>query len=98
MHLVDVKYVSRTEIHPHKHMTHSEYVITLMDQGDMVLECGSLLKLTPNSLTLMPAGVPHRAVKGKNVSLWWLSFCAHCLQLEHTDSLLAFCYLRGLYF
>lgn len=70
-----------------QHHTHNENVITLLTKGSIVLECGEEITLVPGMVIVIPAGVPHKTVVGKNVEFYWLSFCSGCLDIEDSPVL-----------
>ncbi len=50
---------------------------------------GSALTLSAGTMTVAPAGVPHRLLGGTDVSVWGAGFCASCLGLDEGQPLLA---------
>jgi AraC-like DNA-binding protein len=71
-----------------QHHSHNENVITLLTKGRIVLDCGEEIHLVPGMVTVIPAGVPHKVLKGKDVEIFWLSFCSGCLDLESSSTIL----------
>ena len=71
-----------------QHHTHNENVITLLTKGNIVLDCGEEITLSPGMVIVIPAGVPHKTLVGEQVEFFWLSFCSGCLDLETSPVLL----------
>lgn len=71
-----------------QHHTHNENVITLLTKGSIVMDCGEEITLVPGMVIVIPAGVPHKTLKGEAVEYFWLSFCSGCLDLETSPVLL----------
>lgn len=87
-HIVKTGFAKIDNAVQNHHHTHSESVITLLTKGSIVLDCGEEITLVPGMVIVIPAGVPHKALKGKAVEYYWLSFCSSCLNLESSPTLL----------
>ena len=72
----------------HHHAVHTEHVITFLQQGSLLAKHSEEVNISPGMLTVVPAGVPHSQLQGKDVGLWWLSFCPSCLGLDESHSLM----------
>ncbi|MCG8455979.1 MAG: AraC family transcriptional regulator [Holophagales bacterium] len=66
----------------HGPIAHAEYGLTLVMGGWVEIEHGSRLRVEPGALVVVPAGVPHRALRGEEVDLWLTMFCASCIGLD----------------
>ncbi len=76
------------ELHSDAHHANEEYVITFMLAGYVTLEGGRTVNIKPGMLTLVPSGVPHSLLKGKDIRLHWLSFIADSLHMDETHRLM----------
>ncbi|MBY4675224.1 helix-turn-helix domain-containing protein [Marinobacterium arenosum] len=74
---------------PHPHASHTEHVLTLLVRGRLRMEHGGLVEIGPGAVTLVPAGVPHRLLEGEGMEVWWLAFCASCVELDESHPLMS---------
>lgn len=74
--------------HQGQHASHNEYVITLLVEGEYKIQQQEVLSITSGMVMLIPKGVPHKIVSGNNMTIWWLSFCSHCLELDEQQSIM----------
>ena len=87
-HSVNAGYNRMMEMPAHHHATHTEHIITFLEQGRLRAKHTQEVNITAGMLTVVPAGVPHSQFEGENVGLWWLSFCPSCVDLDETHSLM----------
>ena len=88
-HAINVGYQFIKDVSANHDASHTEHVISFVDQGHMRIEQGQAINISPGMLVLVPAGVPHSQFSGKNVGAWWVSFCTSCLDLSESHSLMA---------
>ena len=72
----------------HPGVSHSEHVVLLLEQGELLFEHGRKITIVPGMLMLIPAGMLHRPLAGNKVTLSWLGFCASCLGFDEDQSLM----------
>jgi len=89
MHLVHTGYDYREDIRTRNPASHTEHVILLLETGRLRFEHEGEIVISPGMLVLVPAGMPHRPLEGKNIGVWWMGFCASCLALDESHSLMA---------
>ncbi len=77
------------ELEPHNQAHHAEHVISFLLSGELSIEQGDILSLGAGTMIVIPAGAPHRLLTGRNLELWHLSFCPHCLGWTGNDPQLA---------
>lgn len=87
-HIVSMGFAKIGNAVQNQHHTHNENVITLLTKGSIVMDCGEEITLVPGMVIVIPAGVPHKTLKGEAVEYFWLSFCSGCLDLETSPVLL----------
>ena len=87
-HKISVGFETLQQIDSETHHAHSEYVITLMLEGELLFEQEHRISIAPGMLTLVPSGAPHALHNGKNMKLWWVSFCPACLDLNERHLLM----------
>ncbi|WDE02456.1 AraC family transcriptional regulator [Thalassomonas actiniarum] len=85
---VDSGFAHIDELHSEKHHAHEEYVITLMLAGYVTFEGEQSVNIKPGMLTLVPSGMPHALVKGKNMQVHWLSFAPYSIHLDEKHELM----------
>lgn len=73
----------------HEQTTSVQHVLTYLAAGWLHMVHGSEVRVPAGSVTVVPAGVPHRALSGRNVELWQVRFCASCLQLDEGQLLMS---------
>ncbi len=88
-HAINVGYQFTKDVSANHNASHTEHVISFVDQGQMRIEQGQEINIAPGMLVLVPAGVPHSQFSGNNVGSWWVSFCTSCLDLSESHSLMA---------
>ncbi len=88
-HDINVGYQFTKDVPSNHNASHTEHVISFVDQGHMQIEQGQAINIKPGMLVLVPAGVPHSQFSGQNVGAWWVSFCTSCLNLDESHSLMA---------
>jgi AraC-like DNA-binding protein len=88
-HDINVGYQFTKDVPSNHNASHTEHVISFIDQGHMRIEQGQAINISPGMLVLVPAGVPHSQFSGQNVGAWWVSFCTSCLSLDESHSLMA---------
>ncbi len=88
-HTVNAGYRFIDNIAANHHASHTEHVITLLESGCLRVDHGEEINIRPGMLTLVPAGVPHSQLEGKNIGIWWLGFCTSCVNLDESHSLMA---------
>lgn len=59
--------------------THSHHVVVLCVEGEGELRAGSVYRLRPGDLYLLPAGLPHQLRADEPLRAWGLSLCAGCV-------------------
>ena len=73
----------------HAETSHTEHGLTYLVDGWFRMEHGSVVRVEPGTLTLVPAGVPHRPMEGRNLEYWMAGFCASCVELDEAQPLMA---------
>lgn len=71
---IETGYLEVDELDSEDHHAHEEYVITLLVSGYVTLKGESEVQIEPGTLTLVPSGFPHALLRGKEMSVYWLSF------------------------
>ncbi|BBN83597.1 hypothetical protein PA25_35820 [Pseudoalteromonas sp. A25] len=71
---INAGYLEVDELDNEDHHAHEEYVITLLLSGYVTLKSNNATLIKPGTLTLVPSGFAHTLVKGKAMSVHWLSF------------------------
>ncbi len=72
---------------PHP-VTHAENALLFILQGHIEFEHGRKLAAGKGSLVVVPAGVPHRSVLGRDLDVWSAAFCTSCLGWSETHRLM----------
>lgn len=85
---IDAGFADIDELHSEDHHAHEEYVITLMLAGYVTLEGEQNVHIKPGMLTLVPSGMPHALLQGKDMQVHWLSFTAGSIDLDETHQLM----------
>ncbi|MFN3233875.1 MAG: AraC family transcriptional regulator [Gammaproteobacteria bacterium] len=80
------EYIKIAKEHPR--VSHTEHVIAFTISGRMKMFCNTDLQITPDSIVLMPAGMPHVSKGGENLEFKWVSFCSSCLDLPENHPLM----------
>jgi len=76
------------ELAADRHHAHEEYVITLMLAGYVTFAGQHRVNVKPGMLTLVPAGMPHSLLQGKDMQVQWLSFATNNTQLDESQELM----------
>lgn len=71
---IETGYLEVDELDSEEHHAHEEYVVTLLLSGYVTLKSEQTIQIEPGTLTLVPSGFPHALLKGKEMSVHWLSF------------------------
>jgi len=74
---------------PHGETSHTEHGLTYLVDGWMRMEHGGAVEAGPGTFTVMPAGVPHRPLDGRDMHYWMFGFCATCLSLNESQPLMS---------
>lgn len=85
---IDSGFAHIDELNSEKHHAHEEYVITLMLAGYVTFEGEQKVNIKPGMLTLVPSGMPHALVRGKNMQVHWLSFTPNEVHLDEGHELM----------
>ncbi|NOU49874.1 helix-turn-helix transcriptional regulator [Pseudoalteromonas sp. JBTF-M23] len=92
---VHAGYLEVDELDNEDHHAHEDYVITLLLSGYVTLKSDSATQIQPGTLTLVPSGFPHTLLKGKAMSVHWLSFgLTNEQQAQNDDLFLPFRQIR----
>lgn len=86
---ITVFHAHLAELNAHATSSHTEHVLSLLVSGWVRIEHGTPIRLEADTLTLIPAGVPHRLVSGHDAEVWRVGFCAGCLDLDEGQALMA---------
>ncbi len=74
-------------LRPHSSQSHTDHVLGFVVEGSLSVECGPVTEAPAGSMSMIPAGVPHRAIGGSGQ--WWVAgFCAACLRLDEAQLLM----------
>lgn len=79
----------RARLDPHGEVSHTEHGLTYLVEGRIDMEHGARLTARGGSIVIMPAGVPHRPLGGRDVDYWIVGFCASCLGLDEGQLLMS---------
>lgn len=74
---------------PHAETSHTEHGLTYMVEGWHEMEHGGPIEAGAGTFTIVPAGIPHRALGGRDMDYWLLSFCPACLGLDESHVLMS---------
>ena len=86
---VAVIHATEPQLEPHPETTHTEHGLTYLASGWLRIEHGTEIVARPGSITVVPAGVPHRAIDGRDLEYWLVSFCAPCVKLDESQILMS---------
>lgn len=76
------------ELVTEQHSSQTDYMLMLVNHGQLSMQYEHQVQLEANMLTLIPPGTAHNLLGGKNLDIWWMSFCPHCLSLDLDTQLL----------
>lgn len=76
-------------LHPHAEVSHTEYGLTYLVDGWFRMEHGTQIKAEAGSITVVPAGAPHRPIDGRDMEYWLVGFCAICVQFDESQLLMS---------
>jgi len=85
---VFVRHEQVPRLHSHPEATHTEHGLTYLANGWFRMEHGTEITAGPGSITVVPAGVPHRTLDGEGLEYWLVGFCATCVQLDESQLLM----------
>ena len=57
-------------LEPHPETSHTEHGLTYLVDGWVRIEHGSPIVAEAGTITIVPAGVPHRLIEGRDVEYW----------------------------
>lgn len=77
-----VAHVRAERILAHPQAAHAEHRLTFLVSGEVRLDAGGVVHIPGGSMTVVPAGAPHRSLGGSQAELWLLGFCGSCLGLQ----------------
>ena len=86
---VFVMHARSPRLHRHPKVSHTEHGLTFLQEGWFEMEHGERIRAEPRSVTLVPAGAPHRPLAGRDLDFWLLGFCANCVGLDESQPLMA---------
>ena len=86
---VAVVHDSIEEVHPHPRAASVEHVLTYLAGGRLHMDHGTPVEIPAGTVTVVPAGAPHRAIGGRDVELWQVRFRASSLQLDERQLLMS---------
>ncbi|MFK7990326.1 MAG: helix-turn-helix transcriptional regulator [Sandaracinaceae bacterium] len=73
---------------PHGEVSHTEHGLTFLVDGWFQMDHGGPVQAENGTFTVVPAGVPHRPLDGRDMDYWLLGFCATCLGLDESQPLM----------
>lgn len=76
-------------LHRHDETSHTEHGLMYLAEGWAQMEHGGPVRAEAGSITIVPAGVPHRPLDGRNMDSWLTGFCATCLSLDESQILMS---------
>jgi AraC-like DNA-binding protein len=76
------------KLHPHPETSHTEHGLTYLVDGWFGMEHGRRIRVEAGSITIVPAGIPHRVLEGRDMEYWLAGFCAGCLHLDESQLLM----------
>lgn len=86
---VTVLHWTAERLHPHAEASHTEHGLSFVVSGWVRFVHGTPLQIGTGTVSVMPAGVPHRLLDGRDLECWLLGFCATCLQLDESQVLMS---------
>ncbi|MDF2178390.1 AraC family transcriptional regulator [Aliiglaciecola sp. CAU 1673] len=88
-HAVHVAFHSFSTLPVEQHGAPPEHMFFLLLEGEFAIAIGEPVRVFPGMLLLLPSGIPHRLLGGRNVRLWQVSFCPACLGLEESQGIMS---------
>jgi AraC-like DNA-binding protein len=76
-------------LRPHPETSHTEHGLTYLVDGWFRMDHGQPLEVQSGTVTIVPAGVPHQPLDGRDMDYWLLGFCASCLGLDESQPLMS---------
>ncbi|HBQ18073.1 MAG: AraC family transcriptional regulator [Sandaracinaceae bacterium] len=73
----------------HAEASHTEHGLTYLMDGWLRMEHGGPVEAVAGTFTVVPAGVPHRPLEGRDMDYWLVGFCATCLGLDESQPLMS---------
>jgi len=70
-------------------VTHVGHTLGFLLEGEVHMDIGGEVVGKPGSFLIIPAGVPHRALRSATVDFWGLGFCSSCLGMADDHPLLS---------
>ncbi len=77
------------QLHAHDETSHTEHGLTYLADGWFRMVHGRPITVEAGCVTVVPAGVPHRPLEGRNAEFWLVGFCATCMRLDETQLLMS---------
>lgn len=77
------------ELHSHEETSHTDHGLTFLVDGWFRMEHGGPVLAEAGTITVVPAGVPHRPLDGENMTYWLVGFCAGCQGLDEGQLLMS---------
>jgi AraC family transcriptional regulator, transcriptional activator of pobA len=80
-------------VQPHGEVSHTEHGLSFVVDGWFSMGHSGAptsveVRGEPGTVTLIPAGAPHRAIDGENLEYWMVGFCASCVRLDESHRLM----------
>lgn len=85
---VEVHHERLARCDPHAETSHTEHGLTFVVDGWIRMESGTEVRASAGSMLIVPAGVPHRDLGGRDLEYWLVGFCATCLRLDESQLLM----------
>jgi AraC-like DNA-binding protein len=79
----------QARLHAHGEVSHTEHGLTYLVEGHIEMEHGVPVTARGGSVVIMPAGVPHRPLGGRDLEVWMVGFCASCVGLDESQLLMS---------
>lgn len=74
---------------PHPSTSHTEHALTYLVAGSIRMEHGQVVTAQSGTLTVIPAGIPHRSLGGDGLEYWMVGFCSSCMRLDESQRLMS---------
>lgn len=72
----------------HAPFSHTDHVVTYVAKGSLEMNLGESVMARPGCVLLLPSGIPHAPVSGRDLELWMVRFCPTCFSLDETQPLM----------